>query len=297
MTILITGATGLIGTALREHLENSGLSVLRATRNPKKLEDIRWDPANREFDLEPHLQIDGVVHLAGENLAKGRWTDSRKKKILESRRQGTNFLAQTIAKLDPAPSVLVSASGVNYYQSNLASEQDESAPAGNDFLSRVCQIWEEETKPAQDAGLRVVHIRAGVVLSAAGGALAKMLPAFRLGIAGRLGKGDQRMPWVSIDDAIEVIRLALIDERFSGPINVVAPEIVTNAEFTKTLAKTLGRPALLPVPAFVLKAVFGELADATLLCDLAVRPTKLRELGYTFRHPDLSPALHDLLRR
>lgn len=292
LTVLITGATGMVGTALEAFLRMRGHRVRRVTRDPKRPTDVQWDISAGEMDLSSDEKLDAVVHLAGENIASGRWSAKRKKRILESRRQGTRLLCKTLASLDCPPKVLVSASGANYYEQGTDEFQDEAAPQGNSFLSDVCKVWEEETASAKSAGIRVVNMRLGVIISPAGGALAKMLPAFQLGVAGRLGSGDQRMAWIALDDVIDIMHRAIQDERYEGAVNAVAPQSPTNREFTKTLAKALRRPALIPVPSLALKAAFGkEMANETLLADLAIAPGKLEQLGYPYRFPDIDGAL------
>ncbi|MGK0185770.1 MAG: hypothetical protein ACI9R3_001551 [Verrucomicrobiales bacterium] len=298
LTILVTGATGMVGTALESYLRMRGHQIRRVTRSPTRSTDVRWDPAKGELDLQADAKIDAVVHLAGENVAGGRWNAARRKRILESRRQGTQLLSEKLASLDKPPAVMVSASGVNYYQAGTPAAVDETAARGEGFLADVCQVWESSTAAAEKAGIRVVHFRLGVILSPAGGALGKMLPAFQLGAAGRLGTGKQRVAWIAIDDVIDIIHRALLDDRYRGAINCVAPDIVTNMEFTQTLAKTLHRPAILPIPAIALQIAMGEqMADETLLADLAIAPGKLQSLDYPFRFPQLSSAFKYLLGR
>jgi uncharacterized protein (TIGR01777 family) len=296
MTVLVTGATGMVGSALEAFLRMRGHRVLRATRNPSRPGDVRWDPAAGIFDLPDDQQVNAVVHLAGENIAGGRWSDARKRRILESRKLGTRLLCETIAERNQRPAVLVSASGANFYATGTAEPQDESSPRVTGFLSDVCDVWEAETAAAERAGIRVVRMRFGIIMSPAGGALAKMLPLFQLGIAGRLGSGTQRMPWIALDDVIDIVHRALIDPRYEGPVNVVAPEMMSNSRFTSTLARTVRRPAVIPAPAFALKLGLGkEMVEETLLAYLALAPGKLRTLGYPFRFPKLDDALAHLL--
>ena len=298
MTLLVTGATGMVGSALEGYLRMRGHHVRRVTRRPTRPDDVRWNPRKGEFDLPRDTTIDAVVHLAGENVAGGRWNEARRQRIIESRRQGTQLLCETISKLNRPPSVLISASGVNYYEAGTKMPVDESAPRGTGFLSDVCEIWESGTSAAEAAGIRTVHLRIGVILSPAGGALAKMLPAFQLGAAGRLGAGTQRMAWISLDDVIDIIHRATQDGRYTGAINAVAPDIITNSDFTRTLAETLHRPAILPIPAIALQLALGEqMANETLLADLAIAPGKLEALGYPFRFPKLDSALTYMLGR
>ena len=294
MTILITGGRGLIGSALTEHWRALGHRVVIVSRSAKGEDMLAWDPAAGEIDLSTIDSLDAVVHLAGENLAEGRWTDAKKERILESRRLGTRTMAKAIAGLSRKPDVMISASGVNFYPANIDEVMKEDSVQGADFLAEVCAVWEEETKVAKDAGIRVVNARMGVVLSPDGGALAKMMPAFKLGVGGRLGSGRQRMSWVALEDVVGMFTAVLEDERYVGPINMVAPDIVTNAEFTKAMGAALHRWTLFPVPAFALKILFGEMAEATLLADLAVAPAKLEEYGYDFKAGFLSKALSGL---
>ncbi len=296
LRVLITGASGMIGSALAAHLHEDGHEILRVTRNPSHPGDISWDPDEGKLDLSSAGPIDAAVHLAGENIAAGRWTDARKRRILESRRAGTRLLSEALAALSPPPKVLVSASGINYYPANTGQTHDESSPPGDDFLAQVCLEWEAGTTAAREAGIRVVILRLGMVLSPRGGALAKMLPLFKLGQGGRLGLGKQRVSWIALEDVVEIMARALTDARYEGALNAVAPQVVTNAEFTRALAKTLHRPAILPAPAFALRLALGEMADALLLADLAVTPGRLQELGYPFRHPDLEEAFAAVLR-
>ena len=284
MNVLITGATGMVGAALEAFLRMRGHRIRRVTRRPSRPGDVRWDPDAGEFDLAEEDRINAVVHLAGENIAGGRWNDARKRRILESRRRGTRLLCETLAAREQRPAVLVSASGANFYATGTATPQDESSPRGSGFLSDVCEVWEGETAAAERAGIRVVRLRFGIIMSPAGGALAKMLPVFKLGLGGCLGSGKQRMAWIALDDSIDIIHRALRDTRYQGVINAVAPEQITNAGFTRSLARTLGRPALAPAPAFALKLALGkQMAEETLLADLALGPAKLKSLGYPFR--------------
>jgi uncharacterized protein (TIGR01777 family) len=292
MTILITGGRGLLGSALSQHLRKQGHCVVIASRSATDDDVISWSPNEGKIDLSSLDSLDAVIHLAGENLADGRWSKAKKERILESRRLGTRTIAQAIAAMPHKPRVMISASGVNYYPSNTGKIMTETSVKGDDFLAHVCSVWEAETAPAEEAGIRVMHARLGVVLTPEGGALAKMLPVFKLGLGGVLGTGRQRMSWIGLEDVVALFDQALEDERFTGPINVVAPDIVTNAEFTKALATSVGKRAFfLPVPALVLKLMFGEMAGATLLADLAVKPGRLEEMGYTFKAGSLEKAL------
>jgi len=289
--VAVTGASGLIGSALVPALAAHGHRVLRLVRRAPAVGEAHWNPMRAELD--PHVLegVDAVVHLAGESLAAGRWTHARKHRILDSRVRGTRLLAETLARMSPRPAVLVSMSAVGIYGNRGNELLDETSAPGADFLATVCIEWERAADAAANAGVRVVHPRLGPVLAAQGGALAKMLPAFRLGIAGPLGGGRQWMSWIALDDAVAALIAAVASSALSGPVNVVAPDPVTNAEFTRTLARLLHRPALLPVPAFALQLAFGKLADAALLASQRVRPAALERAGFHFVHPALGEAL------
>ena len=293
----MTGANGLIGSALSRQLRALGHRVTPLVRRPAHAGEISWDPAGGR--LEPgHLEgVDAVIHLAGENIG-ARWTDARKERIRASRLQGTRLLSQALARARKRPAVLISASAIGIYGNRGEEILNETSPAGeapNDFLVEVGREWEAAAEPARDAGIRVIHPRFGIVLSARGGALGKMLLPFRLGLGGRLGSGTQWMSWVSLDDAVGAVIHVLQMESFSGPVNVVAPEPVRNREFTAILGRTLGRPAALTVPAAALRLALGEMADGTVLSSTRVVPRRLLAAGYRFRHPDLATALRHVL--
>ncbi len=295
LRILISGASGLVGSALTAYLETCGHEVLALTRNPRPgSSDLRWDIQAGEIDLTGAGKIDAVVHLAGENVA-GRWTKRKKHRILSSRRDGTRLLSEAIARLPEKPSVMVSASGINYYELNPLNLQDEDSPIGTSFLAEVCRAWEDNTRAAREAEIRVVNLRIGFVLTPAGGGLKLMLPAFRCGLGGPIGNGRQRLSWISIDDLTDIIHTCVCDERYRGAVNAVAPEPVTNREFSRALGQTLHRPAILPAPAFALKALLGDFARETVLPDLPVYPKRLQENGYQFRFASLESALAHLL--
>jgi uncharacterized protein (TIGR01777 family) len=238
--------------------------------------------------------VDAVVHLAGENIAQ-RWTSSQKAKIRDSRIKGTQLLCETLARLSSPPKVLVSASAIGYYGDRGEQILTEDSPLGRGFLAEVCRGWEAATEPARQRGLRVVPLRFGVVLSPAGGALAKMLPPFRLGLGGMVGSGRQYMSWIALDDVVGAIQHAIVTDTLQGPTNAVAPQAVTNQEFTKTLGKALGRPTVFPLPAFAARLMFGEMADELLLASTRVQPAKLLGSGYRFRYPELEDALRHVL--
>jgi uncharacterized protein (TIGR01777 family) len=298
MIIAVTGSTGLVGSALVTALEARGHLVRRLVRHEVRDADreIRWNPDAGEIDAAELNGVDAVVHLAGENIAGGRWNESFKRRILESRAKGTRLLADTLANLEMKPSVLVSASATGYYGNRGDEEVDELAPSGNGFLAEVCREWEAAAQPAHDAGIRLVKLRIGPVLSPQGGALAKMLPPFKLGLGGVIGSGRQYFSWIALDDLVSAISFALESESLVGPVNAVAPGAVTNREFTKTLGRVLGRPTIFPMPAFAARLAFGEMADEMLLGGVRVAPHELTAAKFKFAHPNLEPALRHLLR-
>jgi hypothetical protein len=258
---------------------------------------IAWDTARGVENLAQLEGVDAVVHLAGKTLAGGRWNEDRKTEIRRSRVEGTERLCESLAMVPRPPRVLISASAVGYYGDRGDEILSETGRPGTDFLAQLCRDWERATAIASQVGIRVVHLRFGVVLSPSGGALHRMLLPFKLGLGGRLGRGTQFWSWIALDDAVGVIHHALVAETLEGAVNAVAPAPVTNAEFTRTLARVLRRPALAPMPAFVARLVFGEVADAFLLASQRVAPMRLNASGYRFRHPDLEDALRTLLRR
>jgi uncharacterized protein (TIGR01777 family) len=267
-------------------------------RSPRGDDEIGWDPAAGELDSASLEGMDAVVHLSGENLASGRWTEARKSRLRDSRVATTRLLAQTLATLERRPRVLVSASAVGYYGSRGENWITESSPPGDDFLARLTVDWETAAEPAAEAGIRVVHPRSGIVLSPEGGALGKMLLPFKAGLGGVVGPGTQYMSWVALDDVVAAVHHALVHDALEGPFNLVSPEPVTNREFTKTLGDVLGRPTLVPVPAFALRLALGEeMANSTLLASNRARPEKLLATGYDFRFPTLEGALRHLLGR
>ena len=295
MQIAITGATGMVGTALTALLRAGGHAVVPISRRSIP-GGVRWDPARGEIEAFGLEGMDAVVHLAGENLAAGRWTANAKKRIWESRTIGTGLLSETLAALAKPPATLVSVSAMGYYGAHHGDQWlDEAMPPGDDFLARLCAAWEGAAEPARMAGIRVVHPRIGLILSAEGGALAKMLPPFRLGLGGRLGSGNQWMSWIAIADLVAGLLHAVANEAIVGPVNYVTANPVRNVEFTRTLAEILHRPAFLPVPAPLLQLALGEMADLTLLADLRVSPAQLMESGFEFRFPELRGALEYLL--
>ena len=297
MDVLVTGAHGLIGTALLPGLRADGHRVVRLVRGePEGSDDVRWDPAAGTIDAAGLEGVDAVVHLAGAGIGDKKWTPERKQLILESRTQGTDLLARTLAGLDRPPQVLLSGSAVGYYGNRGAEELTEAAAPGDDFPARVCVAWEAATVPAEEAGIRVVHLRTGIVLSAHGGALQRMLLPFKLGLGGRIGSGDQYMSWIAIDDHVAALRHLLTADTVRGPVNLTAPNPSTNVEFTRALGAAVHRPTLLPTPLLPLKAVYGgELVDSLLVHGQRALPRALEQSGYEFGFPQLDDALRAVL--
>jgi uncharacterized protein (TIGR01777 family) len=295
MRVLISGATGFIGSALAAHMKAAGHDVAALTRHPRSPQDIAWNPASGRIDAERLEGFDAVVHLAGESLANGRWSPARKQQLRASRVDATALLARTLAARARRPGVLISASAVGIYGDRGDQPLDESSPAGAGFLSDLAREWEAAAGPAEAAGIRVVHPRLGLVLDPAGGALEPLLPMARLGLGGPLGSGRQWWSWVTRDDVIRVLAFLIEDPRMSGPVNVVAPEAVRQREFARTLGRVLGRPAFLPAPAFALALMLGEMAGAMLLAGQHVHPARLDTAGFAFQDPALEPALRRLL--
>jgi uncharacterized protein len=288
--VAVTGASGLLGSALVRRLERDGAGVLRLVRREARGPgEAAWNPPDGPVDAGALRGVSAVVHLAGENVGT-RWTAARRRRIRESRVDGTALLARTLAAMEEPPRVLVQASAVGIYGDRGDEPLTEASPPGSGFFADLGAAWEGASGAAAAAGIRVVRLRFGVVLSAAGGALERLLLPFRMGVGGRVGSGRQFMPWISRSDAVEVIVRAIRDPRLEGAINAVAGS-ARNAEFTEALGRAVNRPALLPVPAFALRAVFGEMADHTLLASHNVIPARLRELGHGFVHPTLDGAL------
>ena len=292
MKILISGSHGLVGTALIKSLEPEGHEIFRLVRHaPNSRSEIEWSPDRYSIALARIEGFDAVVHLAGESIAEGRWSDEKKKRIRESRAKGTKLLGDALANLSNPPRILISASAIGYYGNRGDEVLTEGSTPGDGFLPEVCVEWEKATALATEKGIRVVNTRFGVILDAHGGALAKMLPPFRMGIGGRIGSGKQWMSWIALDDVVGGIKFALTNETLSGPVNFVAPNPVTNSEFTKALGKALSRPTLFPIPAFGVRLVFGEMGDALLLSSQRVKPVSLEASGYRFQYSNLDGAL------
>lgn len=299
LTVAVSGSSGLIGSALLERLRPDGHTVVPMVRRPAKDGEIHYDPRNGVLDPESLVGVDAVVHLAGAGIGDRRWTDRYRREILESRTLSTSLIAEAMASVANrgGPRVLLSGSAIGFYGATGDEELNERSAAGDGFLADVCRAWEAATSPAEDAGVRVVHLRTGIVLSPRGGALKKLLPLFRFGLGGRMGSGRQWQSWISLDDEVGAI-VFLLTADISGAVNLTAPAPVTNAEFTKVLASTLSRPALVPVPSFGPKLLLGgELADALLFTGQRVLPERLTDAGYSFEHPTLSEALGTLLQR
>lgn len=295
-SIAITGASGLIGTALAQHLTAQGHRVVRFTRQTSSGSDsIAWNPKTGSIEADKLRGVDAVVHLAGAGIGDKRWTTDYKREILESRTKSTALLASTLADLSDGPKILLSGSAIGIYGESESATFTEESPAGSGFLADVCVQWEAASAPAEKAGVRVAHLRTGIVLSPKGGALKKLLPLFKLGAGGRMGSGRQWQSWISIDDEIAAID-HLLTSSVTGAVNLTAPKPVTQAEFTKTLAKVLKRPSFVPVPSFGPKLLLGsELADALLFTGQKVLPTVLERDGFRFAHADLESALRHLL--
>lgn len=295
--VVISGASGLVGTRLAALLTTGGHRVDRLVRRPPAAAstDIRWDPAAGEIDAAGLEGADAVMHLAGENIAGGRWTAARKEAIRRSRIDGTRLLAESLARLGRRPRVLISASAVGYYGPRGDEPLTEDSASGRGFLAEVCQAWEAAAEPARRAGIRVVNPRLGMVLAATGGALGRMLIPFRLGLGGVMGSGRQYVSWIALEDLVEAITYLMFAGHVSGPVNAVAPGPVTNRGFTQTLGRVLRRPTLAPLPAPLVRLLFGEMGQALLLDGARVLPARLLASGFRFRYPDLEGALRSEL--
>jgi uncharacterized protein len=291
MKILIAGASGLVGSALIPKLEAEGDAVTRLVRTSPKPGEIEWHPNHDEMNTSSLEGFDAVINLAGENVAGSRWTEDQKRKIHDSRVNGTHLLSETIAKLTQRPRAFLCASATGFYGDRDDEVLDEQSDSGGGFLAGVCREWEQATEPAAGAGVRVVNLRFGVILAREGGMLAKLLTPFKMGMGGKVGSGKQFISWVAIDDVLGAIKLALTDDTIRGPLNVVAPNPATNEVLTKTLGHVLSRPTALAMPAFAARLAFGEMADEMLLSSQYVVPKRLTDAGYEFKYPELEPAL------
>ncbi|MGH9933063.1 MAG: TIGR01777 family oxidoreductase [Pyrinomonadaceae bacterium] len=296
MKILIGGSHGLVGTALIKTLEAEGHEISRLVRHyPNSSSEIEWSPDRYSIALARIEGFDAVVNLAGESIAEGRWTEEKKRRIRESRVKGTKLLGDALANLTNRPKTFICASAIGYYGNRGDELLTEASAPGKDFLADVCVEWEKATALATEKGIRVVNARFGVILDQHGGALAKMLPPFRMGVGGRIGDGKQWMSWIALDDIVGALNFALTNDSLRGSVNFVAPNPVTNAEFTKTLGKALSRPTLFPIPAFGVRLMFGEMGEALLLGGQRVAPERLKEFHYNFQYPELLAALRHLL--
>jgi uncharacterized protein (TIGR01777 family) len=297
MRILISGSHGLVGTALINALEPEGHEIFRLVRYaPHSQAEIEWSPERYSIALARLEGFDAVIHLAGESIAEGRWTEEKKKRIRESRVKGTRLLGDALSNLSNRPRSLICASAIGYYGNRGDELLTETSPPGDDFLAQVCIEWENATALAREKGIRVVNMRFGIILDSKGGALAKMLPPFRMGLGGKIGSGKQWMSWIALDDVVGGIKTALTNETVAGPVNFVAPNPVTNAEFTRSLGKQLSRPTIFPIPAFGIRLAFGEMADALLLSSQRVEPERLKAKGFKFAFSQLEDALRHVLQ-
>lgn len=295
MRIVVSGASGFIGSALVKALDAEGQDVVRLVRRAaKKPNEVSWNPARGELDVRGLSECRAIVHLAGENIA-GRWTEAKMVRILDSRIRGTRLLAEAMGRVGGRPKVFVSASASGYYGDRGGEVLSERSAPGVGFLPDVCKEWEAASWPAAQHGLRVVNPRFGMVLDSHGGALAAMLPVYRAGLGGILGDGRQHMPWVTIEDAVAAIMFLINEPSVAGPVNVTSPHSVTNRKFVKTLAGVLHKPAFMRVPRFALRLMFGKMADEVLLASANVVPEKLLEAGFRFCHPELEEALKSVL--
>jgi len=299
MRILISGSHGLVGTPLVDRFRTGGRDVVRLVRQRVAGDDssVSWDPVRGTIDRPSLDGLDAVVHLAGENIATRRWTFAQKTRIRDSRVNGTRLLAETLAAQNHPPRVLICASAIGYYGDRVNEELDERSACGCGFLAEVCREWEAACEPAAAAGIRVVPIRFGMILTADGGALRKMLPPFRLGLGGIVGSGRQYWSWITRDDVLGIIEHVIQDDQLAGPVNGTSPDPVTNHQFTKALGRVLHRPTLFPMPAFAARLILGGMADELLLASARVLPQRLLETGYEFRHRSLNEALTDILNR
>lgn len=291
MKIAIAGASGLVGSALVRSLEAQGHEITRLVRSTPRAGEIEWHPNQDEVNAGSLDGFDIIINLAGENLASGRWTDEQKRKIRDSRVNGTHLISEAIAKMTDKPRAFICASATGIYGDRDDEILDEQSESGGGFLAGVCREWEMACDPAVKAGVRVVNLRFGPILAREGGMLSKLLTPFKMGMGGKVGSGKQYISWIGLDDAVDAIVLAINDESIRGPINIVSPNPATNEEFTKTLGHVLNRPTALAMPAFAARLAFGEMADEMLLVSQRVTPKKLSAMGFQFRHPDLQGAL------
>lgn len=295
MNILISGASGLIGKALSAYLRFQGHWVYTLKRAPSG-EQFSWQPDKGEILLDPNIHIDAVINLNGVNIGDKAWSNQRKQDIVTSRINPTRLLAKTLANLKQPPKVLINASAIGFYGDTGSHAVDENSKAGDNFLTDIVSHWEDAAQPAIDAGIRTVFIRSGIVLSKKGGALAKMLLPFKLGLGGKLGSGEQYMSWISLEDEVRAISFILENESIRGPVNLTSPTPVTNFEFSQALGKCLQRPLLFPLPDFLIKLIFGEMGELLLLGSAKVLPMVLLDNGFEFHQPEISQAFEQLTR-
>jgi uncharacterized protein len=295
MKVAITGASGLVGSALIPVLKSMGAQITRMVRAKPKAGELEWHPNQDEISRGQLDGFDTIINLAGENIAGGRWTDDQKRKIRDSRVNGTHLLSEAIARLSPKPRVFICASATGIYGDRDGEVLDEQSESGGGFLAGVCREWEKATEPASKAGVRVVNLRIGPIIAREGGMLAKLLTPFKMGMGGKVGSGKQYISWIAIDDVIQAIKLAIEDASIHGALNIVSPNPVTNEEFTKTLGHVLNRPTALAMPAFAARLAFGEMADEMLLASQKVIPKKLIGAGFVFQYPELERTLRHLL--
>jgi uncharacterized protein (TIGR01777 family) len=297
LNVLMSGGSGFVGTALTQSLRANGHTVAHLVRpgSPARPGDVRWDPNSASVDMASMEGVEAVVHLSGANIAGGRWTQERKNLLRSSRVDTTRLLVDAMGRLREKPRVFVCASAVGYYGDRHDEILTESSSNANNFLALLTRDWEGEAARASHAGVRTVMLRFGVILSPNGGALPKMIAPFRWGVGGRLGSGQQWTPWVALDDVIQIATNAILDERYTGPINVAAPNSARNADFTRIVADVLHRPAIFPAPAFALRLALGEMADEMLLASQHVVPARLQSLNYSFHDEDLEPTLRRML--
>ncbi len=298
LNILITGASGLVGSKLSSTLIRKNNRVLHMVRGKTVSGDqVHWNPSSEKLDIGSLEGIDAVIHLAGESITGGRWTKEKKRRIRESRTKGTRLLSETLASLPSPPKVFISASAIGYYGDRGEEVLDEDSGPGTGFLADVCREWEIATEPASANGIRVVNLRIGIVMSSSGGALKQMLPVFRMGFGGKIGSGRQYMSWISLEDLTGIIEYAIRNEALQGPVNAVSPNPVSNRTFAKTLGSILSRPSICTLPRLAAQLAFGEMADALLLASTRVRPSRLLDLEHPFIFPTLESALKHTLNQ
>ena len=290
----------MLGSALTKWLVHHNCPVVKLVRRPvkDKVCEVFWDPIKKEIDSSKLIDVDVVIHLAGENVASGLWTSKKKKSIMDSRVKSTEFLAEMISKMSVKPKLLITASGVNIYGYNDSEDEafsEESPENGKDYLSQVVRKWEGAAQPVKDLGIRTCHIRLGAVLSPNGGLIKKTLPIFKFGVGGKLGSGKQMMAWVDLDDAVGAVWQCMQNDSLEGPVNVVAPEAISNKEFTKAYSKAVGMPNFIPAPKFILSNFLGEMAECLMLSSIKCTPGKLLESGYEFKYPTIRESLNHQL--